>query len=386
MAAPVEGLRGAARGFGSDGHPGRDPPDAPPPRPPQSQATARPVTSQRLFSGVRTGIHPHTCPTPPAPSAPAWCRSRTGTAISRKRGICCAATAFRLHAPHLHCLHQPAPRRGGHGLVAGEAVTGIAARLGLSPDAVDRHARNHLRRLVAQVREAITPPPLPTIELIPPNVALQGVLTVHGLAHRLGALVGRAEALLRDAEEDGRWRCGGGAIPGAAGDHRGRPESHRRCCSPRRAFQAAGPVAEAGDGLLAAWPTTEARSKAAQALPHGSRRMMNPSSRRLPPRGPGSGPKRWPRPRSLAGRSSCSRPAAQARCSQRPRSRQDNRRAVAVAHETCLPARAACRCSPRLRSASRPRRCGACGRSSPPPGSDSPPRTSSASKPRKGRA
>ena len=96
-------------------------------------------------------------------------------------------------------------------LVAGEAVTGIAARLGLSPDAVDRHARNHLRRLVAQVREAITPPPQ-SIELIPPTVPLQGVLTVHGLAHRLGALVGRAEALLRDAEEDGSLAMRGGAI------------------------------------------------------------------------------------------------------------------------------------------------------------------------------
>ena len=97
-------------------------------------------------------------------------------------------------------------------LVAGEAVTGIAARLGLSPDAVDRHARNHLRRLVAQVRDAITPPPLPAIEVIPPNVALQGVLTVHGLAGRLGALVGRAEALLRDAEQDGSWLLPGSGV------------------------------------------------------------------------------------------------------------------------------------------------------------------------------
>ena len=100
-------------------------------------------------------------------------------------------------------------------LVAGEAVTGIAARLGLSPDAVDRHARNHLRRLLAQVREAVAPPPSPPpqpIALIPPGVPLQGVLTVHGLAHRLGVLVGRAEALLRDAEEDGSLAMRGGAI------------------------------------------------------------------------------------------------------------------------------------------------------------------------------
>ena len=111
------------------------------------------------------------------------------------------------------CSVCTSPRRAevDTALVAGEAVTGIAARLGLSPDAVDRHARNHLRRLVAQVREAITPPPQ-SIELIPPTVPLQGVLTVHGLAHRLGALVGRAEALLRDAEEDGSLATRGGAI------------------------------------------------------------------------------------------------------------------------------------------------------------------------------
>ena len=112
-----------------------------------------------------------------------------------------------------NCTVCTSPRRAevDTALVAGEAVTGIAARLGLSPDAVDRHARNHLRRLVAQVREAITPPPQP-IELIPPSVPLQGVLTVHGLAHRLGTLVGRAEALLRDAEEDGSLAMRGGAI------------------------------------------------------------------------------------------------------------------------------------------------------------------------------
>ena len=111
------------------------------------------------------------------------------------------------------CSICTSPRRAevDTALVAGEAVTGIAGRLGLSPDAVDRHARNHLRRLVAQVREAITPPPQP-IELIPPTVPLQGVLTVHGLAHRLGALVGRAEALLLDAERDGNLVLRGGAI------------------------------------------------------------------------------------------------------------------------------------------------------------------------------
>src|SRR3954451_24107254 len=44
MAPAVQGLRGAARGRRGDGHPGRDPPHAPPPRPSQSQATARSIT------------------------------------------------------------------------------------------------------------------------------------------------------------------------------------------------------------------------------------------------------------------------------------------------------------------------------------------------------
>jgi Transposase DDE domain/Putative transposase of IS4/5 family (DUF4096) len=56
MAAPVQGLRGAAGGFRGDGHPGRDPPDAPPPRPSQSQATARPMTFQTGCNGA--------CPAP----------------------------------------------------------------------------------------------------------------------------------------------------------------------------------------------------------------------------------------------------------------------------------------------------------------------------------
>jgi hypothetical protein len=110
------------------------------------------------------------------------------------------------------CTVCISPRRAevDNALVAGEAVTAVAARLGLSPDAVDRHARNHLRRMVAQVREAITPPP--PVVLAPSTVPLQGLLTVHGLASRLGALVGRAEALLQDAEADGSLAMRGGAI------------------------------------------------------------------------------------------------------------------------------------------------------------------------------
>ena len=154
-------------------------------------------------------------------------------------------------------------------LVAGEAVTGIAARLGLSPDAVDRHARNHLRRLVAQVRDAITPPTLPTIEVIPPNVALQGVLTVHGLAGRLGALVGRAEALLHDAEQDGSLVMRGGAIRELRATIVDALKATAMLQPEATSFPSAGGVdAEAvADRLLAALADhPEARRKAAQAL------------------------------------------------------------------------------------------------------------------------
>jgi hypothetical protein len=111
------------------------------------------------------------------------------------------------------CTVCASPRRveADSALIAGEAVTVVAARLGLSPDAVDRHARNHLRRVMAQVRAAIMPP-MPPLAQTPATVALHGVLTVHGLASRLGALVGRAEALLQDAETDGSLVMRGGAI------------------------------------------------------------------------------------------------------------------------------------------------------------------------------
>ncbi len=111
------------------------------------------------------------------------------------------------------CTVCTSPRRVelDSALVAGEAVTVVAARIGLSPDAVDRHARNHLRRVMAQVREAIMPP-MPSLAPTPATVALHGVLTVHGLASRLGALVGRAEALLQDPEADGSLVLRGGAI------------------------------------------------------------------------------------------------------------------------------------------------------------------------------
>src|SRR5215217_7613453 len=44
MAPTVQGLRGAARSLRGNGHPGRDPPHGSPPRPSQSQATARLIT------------------------------------------------------------------------------------------------------------------------------------------------------------------------------------------------------------------------------------------------------------------------------------------------------------------------------------------------------
>ena len=167
------------------------------------------------------------------------------------------------------CTVCTSPRRTevDTALVAGEAVTGIAARLGLSPDAVDRHARNHLRRLVAQVREAITPPPQP-IELIPPGVPLQGVLTVHGLAHRLGALVGRAEALLRDAEADGSLVLRGGAIRELRATILDALKAAAMLQPEAVPAQADSPVAEGMvDRLLEALADhPEARRKAAQAL------------------------------------------------------------------------------------------------------------------------
>src|SRR5918997_827039 len=46
LAASVQGLRGATRGFGSHGHLGHDPPHAPSPRSPEPQAPPRPITFQ----------------------------------------------------------------------------------------------------------------------------------------------------------------------------------------------------------------------------------------------------------------------------------------------------------------------------------------------------
>ena len=57
MAPAVQGLRGAARGLRGNGHPGRDPPHAPPPRPSQSQATARPMTFKTGCKVVLTAHH-----------------------------------------------------------------------------------------------------------------------------------------------------------------------------------------------------------------------------------------------------------------------------------------------------------------------------------------
>src|SRR4051812_15196771 len=59
MAPPVQGLRGAARSIRGNGHPGRNPPHAPPPRPSQSQATARPITFKtgcKLICGLHACV------------------------------------------------------------------------------------------------------------------------------------------------------------------------------------------------------------------------------------------------------------------------------------------------------------------------------------------
>ncbi|MCB4821164.1 hypothetical protein [Roseicella aerolata] len=111
----------------------------------------------------------------------------------------------RCHA----CIH---PHRAAiDGLLAAGTPAGqVAEQFGLGPDAVERHAKNHLRRALNTVRAALAPP-APAAEVIPP-LPLAGLLTVHGLAQRLGALVGRAEALLEDAERDGNLVLRGGAI------------------------------------------------------------------------------------------------------------------------------------------------------------------------------
>ena len=57
MAPAVQGLRDAARDLRGNGHPGRDPPHAPPPRPSQSQATARLMTFKTGCKVVLTAHH-----------------------------------------------------------------------------------------------------------------------------------------------------------------------------------------------------------------------------------------------------------------------------------------------------------------------------------------
>src|SRR3954451_9297895 len=62
MAPAVQGLRGTARGLRGNGHPRRDPPNAPSPRPSQSQATARRITFKTgcKIDGVRYYLKPLT--------------------------------------------------------------------------------------------------------------------------------------------------------------------------------------------------------------------------------------------------------------------------------------------------------------------------------------
>src|SRR4051794_41957076 len=65
MAAPLQGLRRVARGLRSDGHPGHDPPDAPPRRSHQSKETEPSLTFQtrsQVKAGCRKSARPVVCP------------------------------------------------------------------------------------------------------------------------------------------------------------------------------------------------------------------------------------------------------------------------------------------------------------------------------------
>ncbi len=102
---------------------------------------------------------------------------------TRQSRIVSGPSAFHPHAQDLHGLRPP--HRGAiDGLLAtGTSAGRVAARFSLGPDAVERHARNHVSRSVQAVRAALAPP---REEIIPP-VRLDGLLTVQGVAQRLAA-------------------------------------------------------------------------------------------------------------------------------------------------------------------------------------------------------
>jgi site-specific DNA recombinase len=82
LAAAVQGLRGAARGRRGNGHPGRDPPHAPSPRPSQSLATARSITSQKGSEPYPTSTRRNPAAEPPSCSPASSRRSAARIASS----------------------------------------------------------------------------------------------------------------------------------------------------------------------------------------------------------------------------------------------------------------------------------------------------------------
>lgn len=150
-------------------------------------------------------------------------------------------------------------------LAAGTPAGRVAIQFALSPDAVERHARNHLRRVLQTVRAALAPFP----EVIVPLPA-HGLLTVEAIAGRLAAVVGRAERLVEDAESSDNIVLRGAALKelrGALSDAL-RAATLLSPADPAPATMRADDAADAiADRLLEALAEhPEARHKAALAL------------------------------------------------------------------------------------------------------------------------
>ena len=164
------------------------------------------------------------------------------------------------------CVH---PHRGAiDGLLAtGTSAGHVAARFSLGPDAVERHARNHVARSVQAVRAALAPP---REEIIAP-LRLDGLLTVQGVAQRLAGVVARCEKLVEDAEAGDSIGLRGAALR----ELRGALSDALRAATMFQPEPASFPGAGGGgvdaeavaDRLLAALADhPEARRKAAAAL------------------------------------------------------------------------------------------------------------------------
>ena len=200
----------------------------------------------------------------PRPLAPAWWLLSRGPAKRGNRGSSRDRLRFIL-MPRICtvCVH---PHRGAiDGLLAtGTSAGHVAARFSLGPDAVERHARNHVTRSVQAVRAALAPP---REEIIAP-LRLDGLLTVQGVAQRLAGVVARCEKLVEDAEAGDSIGLRGAALR----ELRGALSDALRAAT---MFQPEGPSTQAADvdadiiadRLLAALADhPEARRKAAQAL------------------------------------------------------------------------------------------------------------------------